>query len=135
MIQLVKDETSRDPDIDEIAVFAYDRKEDVHGAYTFAKLEWCPNGNWAGVTPEIARLNDRSTYKFNIDIKAKVGDPSGRPSEREFRIYDALEKELLADLNAPEDEVKKKVAARMNITVEELQKSWFKVFSYNSGLN
>ncbi len=130
MIQLVKDETSRDPDIDEIAVFAYDRKEDVNGAYTFAKLEWCPNGDWAGVTPEIARGNDRSTYKFNIDIKAKVGDPSGRPTERELRIYHALEKELWADPDVPEEEVNKKVAARMNITVEELHKIWLKVASY-----
>lgn len=77
MIQVVKDESVRDADIDEIAVFAYDRNEDVvrGEGYTFGKLDWCPNGNWAGVTPEIASTNDRSTYKFNIDIKDVVENP------------------------------------------------------------
>ena len=130
MIQLVKDETARNPDIDEIVVFAYDRKEDVDGAYTFGKLEWCPNGDWAGVTPTIARNNDRNNYKYNVDIKDKVGDPTSRPTKREFRIHDALDKALWADPDAPEEQVKKKIAKQFKITVEELDRVFVKVLSY-----
>ena len=82
------------------------------------------------MTPEIALSNDRATYKFNIDIKGKVKDPSGQPTEREFRIYDALEKELWADSSVPEEQVNKKVAAQLNITVDELKKIYINVFVY-----
>lgn len=67
MIHLVNDKSGRDPDIDEIAVFAY-REDDVGRNHPYGKLQWCPNGNWAGMTPEIARSNDRSTYKFIFEI-------------------------------------------------------------------
>lgn len=88
LIQVVKDKTAKNKDIDEIMVFAYDRKQDIDEAYTFGKVEWCPNGDWAGVTSAIASSNDRSSYKYVLDIKDKVGEEEGKPTARETEIYD-----------------------------------------------
>lgn len=88
LIQVVMDKTSENPDIDEVVVFAYDRKEDADSFYTFGMVEWCPNGDWAGVTPIIASTNDRSSYQYNFEIKDKVGniEVTDRPTEREFDL-------------------------------------------------
>jgi len=131
MIQLVKDETAKDPDIDEITVFAYDREEDANGSYTFGKLSWCPNGDWAGVTPAIARSNDRTNYQYDVHIMGKVGDPTSRPTQREYQLYDALEKALWADPEVPEEEVNKVVARKLKITVEQLKRAWLTVVAYH----
>ena len=88
LIQVIKDKTAKNKDVDEIMVFTYDREQDIDDAYTFGKVEWCPNGNWAGVTSIIASSNDRNSYKYVFDIKEKVGKEEGRPTEKEIEIYD-----------------------------------------------
>ena len=99
LIQVVIDKTSENLEIDEVIVFAHDRKEDADSIYTFGKVEWCPNGDWAGVTSTIASTNDRSSYQYNFDIKDKVGsiDASDRPTEREFEIHDYYDARLLEE--------------------------------------
>jgi len=94
LIQVVKDKTAENKDIDEIAIFAYDREQDIDDAYTFGKVEWCPNGNWAGVSSNIASSNDRSSYKYVFDIKEKVGEEEGKPTEKELEIHDAYWEKL-----------------------------------------
>lgn len=127
MRQVVADETQRDPEIDEVAVFAYDSERDTSGGYTFGKLEWCPHGDWGSMTPEIASSNDRSSYDFTIDIKGKVGGSSGRPTEREFEIYRAFDAELWGNPEKPEEEVQATVSARFGVSVEEVNTIWVKV--------
>lgn len=94
LIQVVKDKTAKNKDVDEIMVFAYDREQDIDNAYTYGKIEWCPNGNWAGVTSIIASSNDRSSYKYVFDIKEKVGEEEGKPTEKELEIYDVYWEKL-----------------------------------------
>jgi hypothetical protein len=132
MKHLVVQETKNNPDIDEIVVFAYDREEDSKGAYTFGKMEWCPNGNWDGVTPGIASSNDRSSYKYLFHIKDKVGNISNAnvPTKEEFRIYDSFEKALWADPNAAEEIVKQRVARKFGISVEKIDRICIKVLTY-----
>lgn len=75
MKNLVAIETKKNPDIDEIAVFAYKSKEDAEiGALLVGKMEWCPNGEWELVTPDIASTNDRSSYKYIFDINEEIGN-------------------------------------------------------------
>ena len=136
------DKTSANNDIDEVIVFAYDRKEDVNGAFTLGKVEWCPNGDWGSMTPEIASSNDRSSYQYVFDIKDKVGSisASGSPTEREYEIYDYYEKCYddawkEVDLKDPtatpdEDLVMQKVAEKYGITREEASKICDKVAIY-----
>ena len=150
LIQVVMDKTSENPDIDEVVVLAYDRKEDADSIYTFGRVEWCPNGDWAGVTSIIASTNDRSSYRYNFDIKDKVGsiDASDRPTEREFEIHDYYDDRLLeeskklfeaqnaglpykyADQEELEEAVRTEVANKYGISEEELDKIWLKVGAY-----
>jgi len=150
LIQVVMDKTSANPDIDEIVVLAYDRKEDADDIYTFGMAEWCPNGDWAGVTPLIASTNDRSSYQYNFDTKDKVGgiDASDRPTEREFEIHDYYDDRLLeetkklieaeddilsykyADQEELETVVRTEVANKYSISEEELDKIYIKVWTY-----
>ena len=150
LIQVVMDKTSENHDIDEVVVFAYDRKEDTGSIYTFGRVEWCPNGDWAGVTSTIASTNDRSSYQYNFDIKDKVGsiDASDRPTEREFEIHDYYDARLLeetkklieaedaglpykyADQEELENAVRTEVANKYGISEEELDKIYIKVWTY-----
>ena len=150
LIQVVMDKTSENPDIDEVVVLAYDRKEDADSIYTFGKVEWCPNGNWAGVTSTIASTNDRASYQYNFDINDKVGsiDASDRPTEREFEIHDYYDDRLLeetkklieaedaglpykyADQEELENAVRTEVANKYGISEEELDKIYIKVWTY-----
>ena len=122
----------KDPDIDEVCIFAYDRKEDADGAFTFAKMEWCPNGKWDGVTPRIARSNDRSSYKSIFTIKDKVGNISkgNVPTKRELKIYDVFDKALWDDPDADEKVIEKKIAKQFSISTKELTRIWIKVETY-----
>jgi hypothetical protein len=135
LTQVVKDKTSEDNNTDEIAVFAYDRKEDIkYFGFTFGKVFWCPNGNWAGVTPEIASIKDRSFYQCVFEIKDKVGNlnPSKRPTTFEYEIWDNY---MLLD-NEPQnikleaDLIKQKIAEKYGIPIEEVRKICNKVFGY-----
>ena len=132
MKHLVAQETKKNSDIDAIVIFAYDRKEDSESFYTFGKMEWCPYGNWGGVTPDIASTNDRSSYKYTFDIKEKVGKISSAnmPTKEEFTIYDSFEKELWADPNVDEEIVKRKVAKKFGISGEKLEQIYLKVLTY-----
>ena len=110
MIEAVKAEAARDPDIDEIVAFFYDRKEDIGFGYTMGKIEWCPGGSWAGVTPEIARSNDRSTYRYVMDVKKRGSQQADRPTQLDFKIYDAYRKALFDNPNISEDKVARRIA-------------------------
>lgn len=133
LIQVIIDKTLENPDIDEVAVFAYDRKEDINNAYTFGKVEWCPNGNWSGVTAKIASTNDRSSYKYNFEIKEKVGNisASDRPTEKEFKIYNAFDKLLWAEPDTSEEILLRRVAKQFSISEKEIDDIYMKVMQYN----
>ena len=141
LIQIVIDKTSENKDIDAIAIFAYDRKEDINDAYTFGTMNWCPNGNWGDVTPEIASNNDRSSYEYVFDIKDKVGDKNiERPTDLEFEINDYYyvcsdaewDKIDLSDPYAVVDEdiIYQKIADKYGITKEEAEEICMKVTIY-----
>ncbi|MCD4822581.1 MAG: hypothetical protein K8R11_11070 [Methanococcoides sp.] len=141
LIQIVLDKTSENKDIDAISIFAYDRREDVNGAYTLGTVDWCPNGNWGDVTPEIASSNDRSSYEYVFDIKEKVGDDNlERPTDLEFEIRDYYtvcsdaewDKIDLSDPYAVVDEevIYQKVADKYGITKEEAKEICMKVTLY-----
>lgn len=141
LIQIVMDKTSENKNIDAIAIFAYDRKEDINDAYTFGTMNWCPNGNWGDVTPEIASNNDRSSYEYVFDIKDKVGDKNiERPTDLEFEINDYYyvcsdaewDKIDLSDPYAfvDEDTIYPIIADKYGITIEEAKEICRKVSIY-----
>lgn len=141
LIQIVLDKTSENKEIDAICIFAYDKKQDLNGAYTFGTVDWCPNGSWSDVTPEIASSNDRSSYEYVFNIRDKVGNKNREhPTDLEFEIMDYYTVCTDAewdkiDLNDPyavidEDVVYQKVADKYGITKEEVKDICMKVAIY-----
>lgn len=136
MKSIVDKESKSNNDIDEILIFAYDDKKDLTnggGFYTFGKLFWGPNGKTGNVTPIIAESNIRTSYKFELDIKDKVGkiSKSDLPTKRELDIYN----EIMAEENIgmDEDKLNKKVMKKFNIkTIKELDAIWLKVAAYKN---
>ena len=129
---IVSDKTTKDNDIDEIVIFAYDDKKDIGQIeYTFGKFVWAPNGKTGNVTPYIAKYNVRDNYKFDIIIKDKVGNinESDIPTARELEIYNEVMSEKYWDMQ--EDESEQIIVKKFKLkNREELKEIWLKVASY-----
>ena len=52
-------------DVNAINIFMYDREEDAKGAYTVAKVEWAPDGDWSKAGD--VEAGDYSTHEYNIE--------------------------------------------------------------------
>lgn len=61
-----------DADLDEITVFLYSEPARVGQGYDIGTALWAPGGARGNVTPEIARGNDRSSYRTTYDESADV---------------------------------------------------------------
>ena len=131
---IVAEKIQEDNDIDEIIIFAYDHARDIGNVpYTFGKLIWAPNGELGNVTPQIASKNIRDNYKFNIDIKEKVGNIKKEdiPTERELAIYDMIMDPAYATLS--ESELDKLVMKKFGIkSQKELDRIFIKVMKYKN---
>ena len=131
---IVAKKTKEDNDIDEIIIFAYDNKNDIGKIqYTYGKLVWAPNGKLGNVTPEIAKNNIRDNYKFEIDIRDRVGKlkASDRPTKRELEIYNMMMSDKY--LNLSEDVLRKKIMKKFGIkTKKEFDKIFYKVANYKN---
>lgn len=130
---IVSKKTEKDNDIDEIVIFAYDDKNDIGMGYTFGKLLWSPNGKTGNVTPEIAKYNIRTNYKFDIIIKDKVGNisKSDLPTKRELEIYSEIVNENGQYTGKSDDEIRKIVMKKYKIKSEkEYERIYLKVGVY-----
>tara|TARA_R110002049_G_scaffold59017_1_gene159887 strand:- start:2133 stop:2831 length:699 start_codon:yes stop_codon:yes gene_type:complete len=127
---IVSEKMEKDNDIDEIVIFAYDDKNDIEMGYTFGKLLWSPNGKTGNVTPEIAKNNIRTNYKFDIIIKDKVGNisKSDLPTKRELEIYNEIMSEKYWDMQ--EEESEPIIMKKFNISRKELKDIWLKVAAH-----
>ena len=75
LAQVIKKKSTENPNIDEISVYAWESEEGLkEGNLPLGHAEWCPNGNWGSITPEIARSNIRNNYKIVYDVDEKALD-------------------------------------------------------------
>ena len=128
---IVSQKTKENNDLDEIIIFAYDNKNDIDSFYTFGKLLWAPNGILGNVTPKIAKNNIRVNYKFDIDIKDKVGNikKADIPNQRELAIYNMMTDDKYWNLS--EDKLYKLVMKKFNIkSKKEAERIYLKVGVY-----
>lgn len=129
---IVNNQTKSDKDIDEIVIFAYDNKNDIGKIqYTFGKMVWAPNGKTGNMTPEIAKSNNRNSYKFDIIIKDKVGNikKEDKPNARELKIYNEIMSDKYIDMQ--DEESNPIIMKKFNIKSEkELKKIFLKVAVY-----
>lgn len=128
---IVYEKTKENKDIDEIVIFAYDDKNDIGTGYTFGKLLWAPNAKTGNVTPEIAKKNIRTNYKFDIILKEKVGEITkfDLPTKRELEIYNEIMSEKYWDMQ--EEDFLPIIMKKFNIKSEkELDDIHLKVMAY-----
>lgn len=106
LAQVIKEKSTENSDIDEIVVQSWESEESLKGRNPIiGYAEWCPYGNWAGMTPEIARDNVRDSYKitYHIDKKALEAIKESK-EETLFGLSEAKRKEIFEELVKCEDE-------------------------------
>lgn len=74
--QIIKDKSTKNLEIDEIYIAAWYFEESVGKTVSMGRAEWCPNGEWAELPPEIAESNVRDSYKivFYIEIQENTDE-------------------------------------------------------------
>jgi hypothetical protein len=65
---LLADVTAQDRDIDAITIWLYSNKSLVGLAADVAIVTWGPEGNWGGVTSDIASSNNRDSYQIVVEM-------------------------------------------------------------------
>ncbi len=106
LAQVIKEKSTENSDIDEIVVQSWESEESLKGRNPIiGYAEWCPYGNWAGMTPEIARDNVRDSYKiiYHIDEKALETIKESK-EETLFGLSEPTRKEIFKEMVRCEDE-------------------------------
>lgn len=103
--KIIADITTKDSDIDEITLFLYSDKELVDGMYDVATATWAPYGSLGNVTPEIARSNNRTSYKISIRMKEKLEEylQKRSKSEEKFGLTEVKRRRIYKEIVDAED--------------------------------
>lgn len=105
LAQVIMEKSNANPDIDEIYVGAWESEESFKGGNpNLGYAEWSPYGKWSVMTPEIARNNNRDSYKivYNIDEKALEAIKK-RKIETLFGLSEEIRKEIFKEMVRCED--------------------------------
>jgi len=142
LAHIIKEKSEANPDIDEIVVFSWYFEGSVGQTAAMGKAEWCPDGEWGGLLPEIAATNNRSSYKIifsQIEIQDYKDEEKYGLSEEERMqaFYDLVEFQDSIPLDDPEWDKKNEesylvIAEKYGITedqmheisIEGLTKGW-----------
>ena len=105
--KIIADITSKDNDIDELMLWLYSDKELANGMhmYDVARATWAPNGELGNVTPEIAKTNNRTNYKLEIQIAENLEQylKQRAKSEDKFSLTEAERRKIFKEIAAAED--------------------------------
>ena len=105
LAQVIMEKSNANPDIDEIYVGAWESEESFKGGNpNLGYAEWSPYGEWSVMTPEIARNNNRDSYKivYHIDEKA-LEALKKRTTEILFGLSEETRKEIFRESVRCED--------------------------------
>jgi len=105
LAQVIMEKSNANPDIDEIYIGAWESEESFKGGNpNLGYAEWSPYGKWSVMTPEIARNNNRDSYKivYNIDEKALEAIKK-RKIETLFGLSEEIRKEIFKEMVRCED--------------------------------
>lgn len=124
MTNIIKNYTSSHK-VTAVTLFLADTVEDVNkSSYTLGRCMYYPKGdisNALNTTP-----GDYTTFTYNYDINSR--EDKHKPTDLEIEIYDYVNSEL--EQNSDEDAVNQKAAEKYNISVDELNQIWVKVYTY-----
>ena len=105
LAQVIMEKSNANPDIDEIYIGAWESEESYKGGNpNLGYAEWSPYGEWTVMSPEIARNNNRDTYKivYHIDEKA-LEALKKRKKETLFGLSEEIRKEIFKEIVKCED--------------------------------
>jgi len=105
LVQVIMEKSNANLDIDEIHVGIWESEESFKGGNpNLGYAEWSPYGKWSVMTPEIARNNNRDSYKivYNIDEKALEAIKK-RKIETLFGLSEEIRKEIFKEMVRCED--------------------------------
>jgi hypothetical protein len=105
LAQVIMEKSNTNPDIDEIHIGIWESEESFKGGNpNLGYAEWSPYGKWSVMTPEIARNNNRDSYKivYNIDEKALEAIKK-RKIETLFGLSEETRKEIFRESVRSED--------------------------------
>ena len=105
LAQVILEKSNANPDIDEIYVGAWESEESFKGGNpNLGYAEWSPYGEWSVMTPEIARNNNRDSYKIVYHIDEKVLEAlKKRTTETLFGLSEETRKEIFRESVRCED--------------------------------
>ncbi len=108
--QIIKEKSTENFEIDEIVVCAWYFEESVGQTAAMGKAEWCPNGEWGGLSPEIAESDIRNSYKIIFSINIQTYEEEEKygltESVRMQAFYDLVELQDSIPFDDPEWEEK-----------------------------
>lgn len=105
LAKVIMEKSNANPDIDEIHIGIWESEESFKGGTpNLGYAEWSPYGKWSVMTPEIARNNNRDSYKivYNIDEKA-LEVIKKRKIETLFGLSEEIRKEIFREMVKCED--------------------------------
>ena len=105
LAQVIMEKSNANPDIDEIHIRIWESEESFKGGNpNLGYAEWSPYGKWSVMTPEIARNNNRDSYKivYHIDEKA-LEALKKRTTETLFGLSEETRKEIFRESVRCED--------------------------------
>lgn len=125
MRNIITDYTNKNK-VTAVTLYLADTTEDVEkNSYTLGRCMYYPGGDIANALNTTA--GDYSTFVFNYEIRSCADKEA--PTALEIEIYDYVNTEL--EINDDEDAVNQKAASKYNISVDELNLIWNKVYTYN----
>lgn len=105
LAKVIMEKSNTNPDIDEIHIGIWESEESFKGGNpNLGYAEWSPYGKWSVMTPEIARNNNRDSYKivYHIDEKA-LEALKKRTTETLFGLSEETRKEIFRESVRCED--------------------------------
>lgn len=117
---------------DALSILYYFDKYQVEGAYTLAKADWAPEGNWGK-----ADLGKNQSITYNFLDRSSV-DPANAPTEEE-RIINKAMRDLFYEMNEntseliTDEQVAEVLAPEYGKTVKEMVQIRTDVTSYDIG--
>jgi len=118
---------------DAVSILFYFDKSQVDGAYTIAKADWAPNGDWS-------QADLKTNQKLVYDLKDIVGqERTDDPTSEEREINKAMRDlwyEMVdeSDEVVTDEDVAEILAPQYNKTVEEMMEIRMKVSNYDLGI-
>ena len=105
LAQVIMEKSNANPDIDEIHIGIWESEESFEGGNpNLGYAEWSPYGEWSVMPPEIAKNNNRDSYKIVYNINKKALEAiKKRKEETLFGLIEEIRKDIFKEIVKCED--------------------------------